>query len=189
MRRRDVLAGLGSAGVLAGAGAVAAFGVPSLGNESDDSSGLVGRQYEPYEIETVDAPGSDAGTISVPAPEQPTFIDFFATWCDPCIEQMDALSTAHDRVGDEVVFLSVTNEPVGESITRDELAQWWEENDGDWTIGLDPTSELTSLYWGTPYPTAVSIDASGTVSWHASGVKTADQLVDGIERALEGGAE
>jgi len=67
MRRREVLAGLGSVGVVAGAGAVAAFGVPSFDDDSDGSSGLVGRQHEPYEIETVDAPGSEAGTVTVPA--------------------------------------------------------------------------------------------------------------------------
>ncbi|QLK26752.1 TlpA family protein disulfide reductase [Natrinema zhouii] len=189
MRRREVLAGLGSAGVVAGAGAVAAFGVPSFNDDSDGSSGLVGRQHDPYEIETADAPGSEAGTVTVPAPDRPTFIDFFATWCDPCIKQMDALATTHERVGDDVVFLSVTSEPVGESITSEELAEWWDENDGNWTIGLDPTSELTSRYWGSPYPSAVAIDASGTVRWHDSGIKTADELVAGIERALESGAE
>ncbi|QCW02539.1 TlpA disulfide reductase family protein [Natrinema pallidum] len=187
MRRRDLLAGLGSAGVIAGGGAVAAFGIPSPAavteqeDDGDDSSGIVGKQHDPYEIETVDAPGSEAGTVRVPTPDRPTFVDFFATWCSPCIKQMDALATAHERVSDEVVFLSVTTE----SISDAELRDWWAEHDGNWTIGLDPTAELTSRYWGTPYPSAVSIDASGTVRWSDSGVKTADELVAGIERALE----
>lgn len=205
MRRRDVLAGLGSAGVLVGGGAVAAFGVPSgdlFGTDnadttggsggpdgSDGSSGLIGRQYDPYEIETVDAAGSEAGTARVPTPGRPTFVDFFATWCSPCVEQMDALAEAHARVGDDVVFLSVTNEPVGESVSRAELTAWWEENDGNWTVGLDPAAELTSRYWGTPYPSAVAIDASGRVRWKESGIKTADELVAGIERAGESGGE
>jgi thiol-disulfide isomerase/thioredoxin len=189
MRRRDVLAGLVGTGVVAGGGAVAAFGVPSPGSSdagedgSDDSASLVGTQHEPYGIETVDAPGSEAGTVEVPAPDRPTFVDFFATWCSPCIKQMDALVETHRRIGDEVLFLSVTSE----SIDHDELADWWDEHDGNWTIGLDPTAELTARYWGTPYPSAVSIDASGTVRWADSGIKTADELVAGIERALEGG--
>ncbi|SEV82243.1 TlpA family protein disulfide reductase [Natrinema salifodinae] len=200
MRRRDVLAGLGSAGVLAGAGAVAAFGIPSgndtnpkegeAANESDESDdgsgGLIGRRHEPYEIETVDAPGSEAGTIQVPPPNEPLFIDFFGTWCDPCIKQMDALGAAHERVGDQITFLSVTHERVGQSLTEDELVAWWDEHDGHWTLGLDPTVELGARYWGTSYPTAVAIDASGRVRWHETGPKTADELVAGIERALDG---
>ncbi|QCS42086.1 TlpA disulfide reductase family protein [Natrinema versiforme] len=189
MRRRDLLAGIGSAGVLVSGGAVAAFGIPSPSDsstgedDSDGSSGIVGKRRDPLEIETADAPGSEAGTVRVPASDRPTFVDFFATWCAPCKKQMDALVEAHQRVGDEVRFLSVTSESISES----ELAAWWDDHDGNWTIGLDPTAELTSLYWGTPYPSAVSIDASGRVRWAETGVKTADELVAGIERALEDG--
>jgi thiol-disulfide isomerase/thioredoxin len=187
MRRRDLLAGIGSGGVIVGGGAVAAFGLPSLGDsteggdDSEDSAGIVGTQHDPYEIETVAAQGSEDGTIRVPTPGEPMFIDFFATWCGPCIKQMDALGEAHERVGDDVAFLSVTAETIDDT----ELAEWWAKHDGNWTIGLDPTAELTARYWGTPYPSAVSIDASGYVRWAESGVKSADELVAGIERALE----
>jgi len=113
MRRRDFLAGVGSVGVVAGAGAVAVYGVPSP--ESLRDGGGEDGPYEPLEIETIDAPGSEAGTIQVPDPEQATFVDFFATWCGPCIDQMPALAEANERIGDEVLFYSVTNENFGDN--------------------------------------------------------------------------
>ncbi|NKE35609.1 TlpA family protein disulfide reductase [Natronococcus sp. JC468] len=186
MRRRELLAGVGSAGVIAGAGAVAASGVPSvdelLGRESDQPE-----PEEPLEVETVDAPGSEAGTATVPASDRATFVDIFGTWCPPCVEQMPALAEANDRIGDEVLFISVTSESVGEngSITRAELADWWDEHGGDWTIGLDPTAAVTERYLESGYPSAAAIDATGRLRWSESGVKTADELVAGIERALE----
>ncbi|MEY7849521.1 TlpA family protein disulfide reductase [Natrarchaeobius sp. A-rgal3] len=182
MRRREAIAGIASAGIVAGAGAVAVFGVPSVDE-------LTGEDVErdPLEIETVDAPGSEAGHALVPAADRPTFVDIFGTWCPPCIEQMPALGEAYDRVGDDVRFLSVTNESVGEtgSITEEELVEWWDDNDGRWTIGLDPTAELTERYLAGGYPTAAVIDPSGRVRWSDHGVKTADELVDRIEDALE----
>jgi thiol-disulfide isomerase/thioredoxin len=184
MRRRDFLAGVGSVGVVAGAGAVAVYGVPSP--ESLRDGGGEDGPYEPLEIETIDAPGSEAGTIQVPDPEQATFVDFFATWCGPCIDQMPALAEANERIGDEVLFYSVTNENFGDngaSPTAD-LADWWAEHDGNWTVGLDPTAELSARYLDG-LPRAVAIDASGRVQWSDSGVKTADELVNGIEQALE----
>ncbi|MXV63334.1 redoxin family protein [Natronorubrum sp. JWXQ-INN-674] len=188
MRRRDVLAGIGSAGIVGGAGAVAVYGVPSTDALLEDESGAV---QDPLEIDTIDAPGSDAGTIQVPDLERATFIDLFGTWCAPCIEQMPALAEANDRIGDEVVFASVTNESVGENgaITEAELVEWWTDNDGDWTLGHDPSAEITARYLEGGFPTAVAIDASGRVQWADSGIKTADELVNGIERALEASSE
>ncbi|NGM71526.1 redoxin family protein [Natronolimnobius sp. AArcel1] len=186
MRRRDILAGIGSAGVVAGAGAVAIYGLPSVDDLTGEDDGYAD---DPLEIETVDAPGSEAGTVQIPDPEKITFIDIFGTWCPPCIEQMPALGEASDRIGDgdEIQFLSVTNESIGENraITMDELLEWWREHDGDWTLGLDPSAELTERYLQGDYPSAVAIDTAGRVQWGDSGIKTADELVDGIEQAFE----
>ncbi len=186
MRRREVLAGLAGAGTVLGGGAIAVYGVPSVDDPSGDpADGDSGE--EPLTIETVDAPGSEAGEVTIPSPDRATFIDIFGTWCPPCIEQMPALAEAHDRIGDEVLFVSVTNEAVGEdrAITEAELVDWWDEHDGNWTIGLDRRAELTERYLAGGYPSAVAIDVTGTVQWSDSGVKTADELVAGIEQALD----
>ncbi|WP_226007341.1 TlpA family protein disulfide reductase [Natrinema salinisoli] len=181
MRRRDVLAGIGSLGIIGGAGALAIHGPPSF----DDGAEEANPTADPLVIETVDAPGSEAGEVRIPASDRATFIDFFGTWCGPCIEQMPALAEANDRLGDEVRFISVTNEAVGRSVTREELADWWRKHDGDWLLGIDPTAELSAEYsiGGVPY--AVAIDSSGRVQWSEAGRKSADELVAGIERALE----
>lgn len=189
MRRRDVLAGLGSAGVVVGSGAVAVYGMPSIDNvlndDRDDDN-----DYEPIKIETLEAPGSDAGTIAVPDLGRVTFVELFGTWCPPCIDQMSALAKADDRIGDEVLFCSVTNENVGEDgpISEAELVDWWDDHGGDWTLGLDPAAEITSRYLAGGFPTSVAIDASGRVQWAESGIKTVDELIAGIELALEADA-
>ena len=183
MRRRELLAGLGSVGVLGGAGLVAIRGLPSFGEEPTGSED--GDPPEQLTIETVDAPGSRDGSVAVPSTDQPTFIDFFGTWCPPCIEQMPALGEASDRVGDSALFLSVTTEAVGRALPEAELVDWWETHDGDWLLGVDPNAELAARYLAGGYPSAVAIDASGTVQWSDSGVKTADELVAGIETAID----
>lgn len=181
MKRRHVLAGLASAGALGGAAAVATGNVPAaLGGEDAPEP------IEPVTIQTIDAPGSREGEVTLPAPDRPTFVDFFGTWCAPCAEQMPALAEAHDRIGDEVLFVSVTTEDVGGSVTEQEVRDWWEKHDGDWLVAADVSAELAARFPIGGYPSARAMDASGRVRWATSGTHTADEFVDGIERALGG---
>lgn len=180
MRRRQLLAGIASVGALGGAGLLATGNAPSslLGPDED--------AIEPMTIDTIDAPGSRDGEVTLPASDRPTFVDFFGTWCPPCAEQMPDLGAANERVGDRVTFISVTTEAVGRSVTEAEVADWWIEHDGNWLVGADPTAELAAKLNVGGYPTAVVLDENRHIRWSESGVHTADELVAEIERVLDG---
>ncbi|MCU4742755.1 TlpA disulfide reductase family protein [Natronoglomus mannanivorans] len=209
MRRRDLIAGLASVGVVAGGGILATRGPPtdefgdgadSDGSDTNDSAESdpnaaadtdtdgdgAEEDDDPIELETVEATGSEAGTVTVPESGQVTFVDFFATWCAPCEKQMPALAEAADRVSDDVRFLSVTNEPVGRTLSEDELREWWDDHDGNWLLGVDPTAELNVRYDVSGFPTAVVIDADNRVRWSHQGIASADELVAQIDAVLEG---
>ena len=179
MKRRHLLAGLASGAAIGGAGLVATGAVPSI------SGGDGAEPVEPTTLDTVEAPGSRDGEVTIPAGDRATFVDFFGTWCDPCIEQMPALAAAEDRVDDDVLFVSVTTEDVGGSVSEETVADWWRENDGDWLVAADVTAELAAKLDVGAYPTAVAIDAEGRVQWSESGIHTADELVAGIEAATD----
>ena len=169
MRRRDVLAGL--AGLLTvGAGAAVLARQPAGG-------------VAPEELETVEAPGSPAGTVVVPQRGRVTFLEFFATWCHVCAETMDPLGEAYDAVGEDVQFVSATNEPVGHAVSREDVREWWADHDGRWPVVLDADLRLTEALDVTGVPTAVVLDADNVVTWTATGVKPADELLARIEAA------
>ena len=173
MRRRDLLGGL--AGLLTvGAGAAVLLRGPD---------GTVA----PVEVESVEAPGSPAGRIVVPERGRVTFLEFFATWCHVCAETMAPVGEAHDAVGDEVQFVSVTNEPVGHAVTRAEVREWWADHDGRWPVALDADLRLTEALDVTGVPTAVVLDADNAVTWTGTGVKPADELVARIDAAGRSG--
>ena len=203
MRRRELVAGLASVGVLGGGGAVASgaiqVGSLSTSGPAENSGGAAGTSdgdesrgendgaspVDPVTLQTVNAPGSRDGEVTLPAPNRPTFVDFFATWCGPCEEQMPALAAAHERLGDEVLFVSVTTEPVGEVIAPEAVTDWWRENDGDWLVAADVSAELAARLSVSSYPSARAIDASGRVRWATSGTHTTEEFVEGIETALD----
>lgn len=182
MRRRELLAGVGSVGVIGAAGAVALGGLPGRGDEAADPRSDGSSIPGPVSIETLDAPGSEAGSMVVPG-TRPTFVEFFGTWCGPCEQQMPALAAANERVGDEVVFVSVTAEGVPDA----EIVEWWEANGGNWLLGRDRSAELAAKYNQPGLPYSVAIGASGSVGWSEPGLKTADEIVSGIQTALGDG--
>lgn len=170
MRRRDFVAGaLGLAAVGGGAAYL----------RRSEVEGVVA----PVEVETLDAPGSQEGVAEIPRRGEVTFVEFFATWCGVCQDMMDDLDEAYDRVGDDVQFVSVTNEPVGHTVTREEVVEWWQEYDGAWTLGVDDGLRLTEALDASGVPTTVVVDASNEVVSRDTGQKTADEMVEEVRSA------
>jgi hypothetical protein len=99
---------------------------------------------------------------------------------------MPDLAEAHDRLGDEVLFVSVTPEDVGGPVSEEAVADWWRENDGNWLVAADTTAELAARLNVGGYPSARDINGTGRVRWATSGTHTTAEFVEGIERALDG---
>lgn len=172
VRRRELLSGIAAAGVLGGGVLFAAGGVDPF---SDDESVV------PVELETIDAPGSEAGTISIPDTGDPTFVEFFATWCPTCASTMSNTAEIYADFGDEYQFVSVTNEPVGRTTTRADVATWWEEHGGEWTVALDSDLELTTQLGVNGVPHSVVLDGGNTIVWSEYGYKSTADLREPIQ--------
>jgi len=176
VRRRELLT------TLAAASATATAGCNSLDAMTSDED----TEREAVTVETLDAPGSQAGTTTVPASEEVSFVEFFATTCPVCAAQMSTLGEASRRVGDDVQFLSVTSEPVGYTVTKGEVASWWAEHDGTWSVAVDDGTALAQRYDATSVPKAVVVRPDGTVAWSHTGRVEAADIVEAI-RAATGG--
>lgn len=94
---------------------------------------------------------------------RPIVLNFWATWCGPCIEEMPELQTYSDAQGEDgVVVISVTDPNNGQNMEL--IHEFVEENNLTFPIGIDPESELHSamsiLEMGF-LPVTIFIDANG----------------------------
>lgn len=176
MKRREAIAGLGALGVL-GAGGAVAFGNTGL---LGDSAGDV---IEPVELPRLDAPGSSPGTETVPEEGRVTYLALFATWCTICQDKMDPLGEAAAAVDDDVQFVSVTNEPVGQTIDAEDVVDWWVDHDGSWPVAHDETLDLTRRVDAPGVPYSVVFDADNRVTWSDGGYKDAEEVLERIDEA------
>ncbi|WP_148413415.1 TlpA disulfide reductase family protein [Haloferax sp. KTX1] len=188
MRRRALLSVLAGAGVAGLAGCLG-DGTASPGTaaatetaaETASATALPDTGDLPLVVDTVEAQGSSAGEARIPAAGMPTVLDLFATWCAPCVAQMESLRTLHEEFGDDVAFVSVTNERLGGGLTMDDIRAWWAEHDGNWTVGHDPDSDLMRAVRANGLPYLVVFDADGEVSWTHRGLASEENLRAAVE--------
>ena len=187
MRRRQFVAAAGLVGV------AGCLGDGSEPNDADDGTAGDGALEPPFEVETIDAPGSEAGSVSVPATDRLLVVNFARTRCPTSEgllaeidEAADGLAETYDVGTDGVVeFLTATDGTSGPSPSDDELAAWWDDHGGDWPVGTDESGALYDYYDVTGVPALAAIDPEGAVRWREEGATSAPRIVSGVERALE----
>lgn len=177
MERRELLAGTAALAVAAG-GAAFALGdtTPTVGNDEET--------FEQFELPGIDAQGSEARTVTVPEEGRVEFVELFATTCSACQRKMPELRAAWEDVGDDVQFISVTNEPVGHSIEIDGVAEWWADHGGNWQLAHDDDLALTTELNANMVPYAAVFDADNRLVWSDGGYKSEAELLEAIEPVL-----
>lgn len=94
---------------------------------------------------------------------QVVVIDFWATWCHPCVETIPHLNKMSDMfAGKPVVFLSVTTDerPLVERFLRDHPMKPW--------IGLDADGAMSRAFGVTEIPQTFVIDPYGRIALRIS---------------------
>jgi cytochrome c biogenesis protein CcmG, thiol:disulfide interchange protein DsbE len=115
-----------------------------------------------------DGPDAALGELLTGAP---VVVNFFASWCVPCVEEMPAIEAVHQSLGDQVTFVGLANQDADE----DALATVEATRVTYPTFG-DPDASALSYFGGLRMPTTVFIAADGTVVDVNSGALTEAQL-------------
>ncbi len=104
-------------------------------------------------------------------------LDFWATWCAPCEEQMPILdelwrdTTWRDAHGDDLMIIgvSVDTDPVSD------VADWIDERGFEYPIAVGD-QDLAVRYGVFGFPTLVVIDQSGGIHTRHTGVSSRPEI-------------
>ena len=111
-------------------------------------------------------------------------IDFWATWCAPCVLQIPVLNAFHERhQGEDVVVLGVSVDLEGDGVVRD----FAEEHGVLYPILLGDES-LAREYGALGFPSLFVIAPDGSVDSSHIGVIDAEALEEAVAEARRRGS-
>lgn len=146
--------------------------VPELGADAPDTVGTPA-PTDPYAL-------FDGGEASVADyAGTPMVVNFFASWCVPCVREMPEFEEVHQAIGDDVAFLGID---VQDSVTRGQ--ELVEDTGVTYDVGRDPDGSMLTAFGGVAMPTTALVDADGTIVHLMSGGTTADELRAAIDEHL-----
>jgi len=92
------------------------------------------------------------------------FMNFWATWCPPCIAEMPSIDKLQKKMGDEVAFVMVSLDQ------NFDTAKAYKKRKGYDLPIYAPGSKLPSMYRSSAIPTTFVIDADGNLAMTHKGM-------------------
>ena len=122
------------------------------------------------------------------------FLNFWATWCGPCQNEMPEIQDLYLEWGEnqgELIVLGVANpktedNPRNQDVSQEEVEAFLEENGYTFPVVMDTTGELFSAYGIWSFPTTFMIDREGNIFGYVSGQLSAQGMASIVEQTMTG---
>lgn len=119
-----------------------------------------GTAREGFEAPVASFPLLDGGSMSLTELRgSPVVLNFWASTCVPCKQEMAAFEKIHAESGDKVRFIGID---VSESVATGK--RFAKQTGVSYTLGRDPQSKMITSFGGIALPHTVIIDAKGTIT-------------------------
>lgn len=126
--------------------------------------------------------------FDIGATDRWTLVNFFATWCVPCVEEHPQLRQLQAD-GEESGNLQVVSVVYDEQAS--EVVEFFERNGGDWTV-VDADQGRTALDWGVAkVPESFLVSPTGVVVERFQGgivASDVEQIISQLEAQASDGA-
>lgn len=118
------------------------------------------------------------------------FINFWATWCSPCKQELPHIQTIYEEYEKEgengLIVLMIVAPEYGSEQTAEQIKEFVESNHYTFPVLLDTTTQVFQSYGITAFPTTFMIDREGEVYGYVTGQLTEDIMHSIIEQTMNG---
>jgi cytochrome c biogenesis protein CcmG/thiol:disulfide interchange protein DsbE len=100
-------------------------------------------------------------------------IDFWATWCGPCIRAIPELNAFHEKFKDDLVVIGISDE-------SKEKINNFKKVKIDYYSAIDTNETLKNIYEVQGIPHCVLIDPNGIVRWEGFPTLKGEELTEKV---------
>ncbi|MCC7409891.1 MAG: redoxin domain-containing protein [Phycisphaeraceae bacterium] len=140
---------------------------------------LVGREAPTFTAKTLDGKVVDLAALRG---KQVVVLDFWATWCGPCVESLPELQRVAEGYADRPVTVLAVND--GEDAAT--IRAFLEKKGLKLTVVMDEQGQIVRLYGVSAIPRTVVIGMDGKVVLDATGYSAgyAQEIREAVDKAL-----
>ena len=122
------------------------------------------------------------------------FLNFWATWCGPCQNEMPDIQALYEDWGEnsgDLVVLGVANprtdeQPFNQDVTQEEVEDFLTQGGYTYPTVMDTTGDVFAAYGIRAFPTTFMIDTEGNVFGYVSGGLSRAMMDSIIQQTMTG---
>ncbi|MCH4179710.1 MAG: TlpA family protein disulfide reductase [Megasphaera sp.] len=129
----------------------------------------------------IDLTDTEGKTISLASlyQDKPVYVNFWATWCPPCVKEMPAVNAMHDKYGDKINFAAVS---VDEQFA--DAKTFMTDRQLSVPLYTGDLQQLFQAYQINGIPVSLLIDKGGKIIFYQVGMMNEQQLEAFLQKAL-----
>lgn len=117
--------------------------------------------------------------------KKPIVINFWASWCPPCKEEMPFFQEATNRYSSDAIEILMINLTDGVRETKETALNYMKENNYNMNVMLDIEFSAAEAYIINSIPRTIFVDKDGYISGEYSGMINRDLLNENIEKLIQ----